>query len=176
MFNLNIIYCLFTLFYLVNSKIIYKGSGDITYYYNVGNDPCKLIDNPSDLFDRNIFTYQNEGYPECDINGYKNLSIIGKHNNIIAIPNRLLNTIENKKKFCGKQLNLYINNKKVRFTYPLIVQDGCEECNNNGGIDISTTLLYKIFGMNGCKEGRISNITTNMKYYIIDKQIIEYTY
>lgn len=171
---LKIIYLIyFYLFSQINAKIIYKGSGDITYYYNIGKDPCKKIDNPGNLSNGDIFENQNKGFPECDIKGKKQLNKY-IHNNIIAIPNKMLKTSKDKKRYCGKELLIYINGKKVKYKYPLVVLDGCEECNNNGGIDISTTLLHTMYGIEGCRDGRLGNISTKMEYHIIDKQIIKY--
>ena len=156
---------LFTIFLAVQAStndILYQGGGDSTFYYDItGVGPCGP---PNGIY--TPFP-ENEGYAMCEwYNPNPKRLIEYGTNNIVAIPNGILR--DNIRNYCGKRVIVTIDGVE-RSDIPLVVWDGCEACNENGGLDFSSTMFAELFGENRCVEGRIRG---EMTFRIVDEQII----
>jgi len=146
------------------AHVLYQGRGDATFYYDItGVGPCGPANGIRSPFP------ENQGYAMCEWTSPnpKRLIQYGT-NNIVAIPNQLLRP--NIRKFCGKRVIVSVNGKE-RSDLRLVVWDGCEACNGNGGLDFSSTIFAKLFGQNRCAAGRIKGEIT---YKIVDEQVIPF--
>lgn len=157
---------LFIVFVLITkilaNNIIYKGNGNITYYYNIDknqkDDYC--VNGAPEL----NFKTQCESYTP----GKNQINLKDRNSDyIVAIPNYLLN---NRKKYCGKKINIIKNGKTINFDKPLFVWDGCERCNKDKGIDLSSYIFKKLSKSKSCFEGILSKIEWNIE----DEQIMKF--
>jgi len=146
------------------AKVLHQGKGDATFYYDItGVGPCGPVNNIKTPF------AENQGYTMCEGRNPspKRLIQYGT-NNIVAMPNGILRN--NLKKFCGKRVIVSVNGKE-RSDLKLVIWDGCQACNGNGGLDFSSTVFAKLFGQNKCGAGRIKGA---ISYKIVDEQVIPF--
>jgi hypothetical protein len=96
----------------------------------------------------------SSGYPMCDQfasissgNFNKTLATYGS-NYIVAISNAVISANPS---YCGKRLQAYVNETLVDKVF--VVWDGCLRCNQDYGVDFSSTAFADLFGESHCPDG-----------------------
>ena len=139
------------------------GAGDATFYYDIhGGGTCGPANG--------ISSYpETSGYAMCEWYNPNPKELKSYNtNNIVAMPNHLLNG--NLDKFCGKKVVVTIDGHE-RDDLNLVIWDGCEACNANDGLDFSSSIFGNLFGAKRCGEGRIKG---ELKWKIVDHQVMPF--
>lgn len=111
-------------------------------------------------------TDHNRGNPMCEPNIDFHTTDYYETNYIVAIPRSLI--AKNKSSYCGKMVRVYHKGRLIPRVF--VAWDGCVACDENGGIDFSSSAFAEIFGAERCKEGRISG---EVSWEIIDRIVYD---
>jgi len=137
---------------------------DATFYYDMnGPGTCGASQGIKDFGIEGGYTFCEPS----DVSKAKTLKQRGT-NNIVAMPSSIL--AANPSKYCGKKVVVTWEGKK-RDDLPLFIWDGCEKCNENDGLDFSSTVFGDIAGTANCGAGRIPN---KMTWEIVDETLLPY--
>lgn len=163
---MKIIFIILILFIInISGKDIYNGVGNATFYYNINKkDKCAKKMGINEYPELN-------GIPKCETYNTSNKQYTLQERNtnyIIAIPNKMLNNNKKRNKYCGKELIIKVNN--INLKKKMFVWDGCERCNEDGGIDLSSYIFSLISKDKYCYNGILNNI----KWEITDNQILNF--
>ena len=165
-----LLYILFNVFIInvygkTKNNVIYEGIGDASFYYDINkNDLCTKIMKIKNYSELN-------GNTMCDTYNMtmKPPTLRNRNTNyIVAIPNNML--LNNRKKYCGKEIIVKTKNTQLTTKHKLIIWDGCKKCNDNGGLDFSGSVFVELFGNKSCSKGRLHNI----KWEIVNNQLLEF--
>ncbi len=153
-----ILNCIFASSVLSCSKVLYRGKGFGSYYYDTSGKEC--ITKFAEV----------DGYTSCEsyIPGKNQITLQQRNNNyIVAIDVEKLQEHGGRKKYCGKRVKVSRNGKL--FDKKFVVWDGCVDCKKLKRLDFSLGALLQIDN-NTCFLG----IVPGLSWEITSDQIIEF--
>ncbi len=143
---------------LACNKVLSKGKGSGSYYYDVSGRDCE------------IKVSEIDGYTSCEsyTPGKNQMTLQERRNdNIVAIEVEMLNEPGGRKRYCGKRVRVRKSGKLIKRKF--FVWDGCAGCRELKRLDFSLTGLLQIEN-DTCFLGIVPDLT----WEITSEQVMEF--